>query len=94
LFSVGSNIYNCFGDFNEKMIKQIEHFENIFIVDVVCGSNHCLSISNKGEIFGWGNNAYGQIGNGKSGEDEKQIIPIIKHLKFKKNQNKKKFFLD
>jgi alpha-tubulin suppressor-like RCC1 family protein len=58
------------------IIKQIDYFKNILIVDIVCGFCHCLSISNKGDIFGWGNNKFGQIGNEKSGNDENQLTPI------------------
>jgi alpha-tubulin suppressor-like RCC1 family protein len=79
LFSVGYNIYGCIGDGTTDIclnIKQIEFFENIFIEDVVCGQNHCLSISKNGEIYSWGNNEIGQLGNGKSGYDEKQLTPI------------------
>jgi alpha-tubulin suppressor-like RCC1 family protein len=50
-------------------------FSNIFIDDV-CGSFHFLSISNKGEIYSWGRNESGQLGNGKSGDDENQVTPI------------------
>jgi alpha-tubulin suppressor-like RCC1 family protein len=79
LFGVGANAWGCIGykiysslDFflNQSQevfsIKQIDYFKDIFIVDYVCGSGDCLSISKKGEIYSWGN-YYGQIGNGKSG---------------------------
>jgi alpha-tubulin suppressor-like RCC1 family protein len=56
--------------------QQINYFSNIFIDDVACGERHCLSISNKGEIFSWGDNEYGQIGNSESGEEIKQLTPI------------------
>jgi alpha-tubulin suppressor-like RCC1 family protein len=49
-------------------------FSNIFIVDV-CGSDHFLSISNKGEIYCWGSNEFGKLGNGKSGNYENQLTP-------------------
>jgi alpha-tubulin suppressor-like RCC1 family protein len=48
------------------IVKQIDFFKNIFIVDVVCGYNHCLSISNKGEIYSWGENSSGKLGNGNN----------------------------
>jgi alpha-tubulin suppressor-like RCC1 family protein len=79
LFSFGYNYYGCIGDGTTKdctKIKQIEFFKNIFIVDIVCGNIHCLAISNKNEIFGWGDNKFGQIGNGKSGNDAKELTPI------------------
>jgi alpha-tubulin suppressor-like RCC1 family protein len=58
------------------MIKQIEYFSNIFIEDIACGYGHCLSISNKGEIYSWGSNNYDQIGNGISEIDLIQPTPI------------------
>jgi alpha-tubulin suppressor-like RCC1 family protein len=64
LFGIGSEVYNTTDDCSK--INQIEFFSNIFIVDVVCGNTHCLSISKNGEIFGWGNNSNCQLGNEKS----------------------------
>jgi hypothetical protein len=77
LFSVGSGFSGCIGD--GKMdhctsIKQIEYFSRIFIVDIACGARHCLSISNKGDIFSWGDNKLGQLGNDKNVEN--QLFPI------------------
>jgi alpha-tubulin suppressor-like RCC1 family protein len=79
VFSIGYNYFGCIGDgtdYDSSKIKQIDYFKNVFIEDVVCSETHCLSISNKGEIYGWGDNSYGQLGNGKSGRNEKQLIPI------------------
>jgi alpha-tubulin suppressor-like RCC1 family protein len=55
LFSIGFNDYGIIGDdtFYSSSIKQIDYFKDIFIVDVAVGQNHCLSISNKGEIYSW-----------------------------------------
>jgi alpha-tubulin suppressor-like RCC1 family protein len=77
LFGIGYNFYGSIGDGTDKIcekIKQIEFFKNIFIVNVVCGSFHCLAISKNGEIFAWGDNRYNEIGI--SGDDEKQFSPI------------------
>jgi alpha-tubulin suppressor-like RCC1 family protein len=79
LFSVGYNGFGCICDGstnNCSIIKQINYFKNIFIVDIVCGCRHCLSISNKGEIYSWGDNFYGQIGNGKDANRKLQLTPI------------------
>jgi alpha-tubulin suppressor-like RCC1 family protein len=57
----------------QTTITQIDFFKNIFIVDVVCGYYHCLSISNNGEIYSWGDNENGKLGNGKN---ENQLTPI------------------
>jgi alpha-tubulin suppressor-like RCC1 family protein len=64
LFSVGCNYHGCIGDGTTEdcqIIKQIDYFQNNFISDVVCGDYHCLAISKKGEIYGWGNKVFGQI---------------------------------
>jgi alpha-tubulin suppressor-like RCC1 family protein len=79
LFSVGYNGFGCIGDGTKKncsIIKQIDFFSNVFIVDIVCCFYHCLSISNKGEVFAWGNNEFGQIGIEKSGNGEMELTPI------------------
>jgi hypothetical protein len=79
LFAIGCNEYGCIGDGTTdecSKIKQIKYFLNIFIDDFVCGKFHCLSISNKREIYSWGSNEFGQIGNGKSGNDVMQLTPI------------------
>jgi alpha-tubulin suppressor-like RCC1 family protein len=80
LFGVGNNLYGCAVGDGERYdcltIKQIDYFKDIFIVDVCCGTHHCLAISKNGDVFGWGENRCGQIGNGKSGDYEFQLTPI------------------
>jgi alpha-tubulin suppressor-like RCC1 family protein len=47
LFSVGNNEFCCIGDgtYDDcSIIKQINYFSNIIIVDVACGYDFCLSI--------------------------------------------------
>jgi alpha-tubulin suppressor-like RCC1 family protein len=77
MFGVGNNVFGCLAD--DKVdcysnIKQIGFFSNSIIVDVACGFNHCLSISNKGEVFGWGNSQYYQIGVTEN--NIRQSLPI------------------
>jgi len=31
-------------------------------VKVACGSEHTLALTNKGEVYAWGQNNYGQVG--------------------------------
>jgi alpha-tubulin suppressor-like RCC1 family protein len=79
LFAVGSNETGAIGDGKIDIcskIKQIDYFKNIFIKDVTCGRDHCLSISNKGEIFGWGGNEFCQIGNANLSKIVKVPIKI------------------
>ncbi|KMQ87960.1 rcc1 and btb domain-containing protein 1 [Lasius niger] len=35
-----------------------------FVVDIACGSDHSLALTRDGKVYAWGENKYGQIGNG------------------------------
>ena len=52
------------GDFNKKheTIKEIKKLENIKIIKICSGYEHSFAISDSNDIFGWGNNYYGQLG--------------------------------
>jgi alpha-tubulin suppressor-like RCC1 family protein len=70
LFAVGCNNWGCIGGFSIgdfQIINRMSYFSSIFIVDIVCGCDHCLAISDNGQIFGWGSVEFGQIGNRESG---------------------------
>jgi alpha-tubulin suppressor-like RCC1 family protein len=77
IYSVGNNENGCIGDGTISTycdtIKQIQFFKNIFITDICCGRYHCLSISDKNDIYSWGDNAFGQLGNGNFSD---QLTPI------------------
>eukprot|EP01084_Bolivina_argentea_P311282 538806_1 len=55
--------------------KRIQYFieRNIKIVDIECGSNHSLVLDRNGNVYSWGENRYGQCGNGNTGN---VITPI------------------
>ena len=81
LYGTGLNTHNqitdqmaCVAHYNEKcphlsFPKQIETFDNMKVIKVSCGAEHCLAIvedgmSGKVAVFSWGNNDKGQIGVG------------------------------
>jgi len=43
------------------------------VLDIKGGGSHCLSLKNDGKIWAWGNNKYGQVGNGKTNHSN---IPV------------------
>ena len=43
------------------------------VVDISCGDNHTLALTNGGHVYGWGYNGYGQLGNGTCNN---QSVPI------------------
>jgi alpha-tubulin suppressor-like RCC1 family protein len=50
-----------------------EYLNDKQIIDICCGFNHSLVLTNSGELYAWGGNWYGQIGNGNF---DNQSIPI------------------
>jgi alpha-tubulin suppressor-like RCC1 family protein len=53
--------------------KLNQYLNNEFVVDISCGFRHSLVLTNSGEVYAWGRNYWGQIGN--SCYDD-QLIPI------------------
>ncbi|XP_063955724.1 probable E3 ubiquitin-protein ligase HERC1 isoform X1 [Lytechinus pictus] len=44
--------------------KLVEDLQFTRIVDIACGDSHCLALTHDNEVYGWGNNAMGQCGQG------------------------------
>jgi hypothetical protein len=63
------------GSQDESYRKPIlnQYLKNEFVVDISCGVQHSLVLTNCGEVYAWGSNYYGQIGNGCNSD---QSIPI------------------
>jgi alpha-tubulin suppressor-like RCC1 family protein len=49
------------------------YLSNEFVIDISCGFYHSLVLTNCGEVYAWGSNCYGQIGNGCN---DSQLKPI------------------
>lgn len=43
--------------------KQIEALSSKKVKDIAIGSLHCMAITEDGELYGWGRNEQGQLGN-------------------------------
>jgi alpha-tubulin suppressor-like RCC1 family protein len=54
----------------------IEYLNDKNIIDICCGGCHSLVLTKSGEVYAWGCNDLGQIGNGSYGFDTFQLIPI------------------
>ncbi len=46
------------------------------IVDIACSSQHCLALNALGQVWAWGRNVEGQVGNGQSGENAIAEAPV------------------
>jgi alpha-tubulin suppressor-like RCC1 family protein len=67
IYSWGDNECGQLGDGNGNCCKEPEFnvfLENEKIVDIKCGSYHSLVLTEKGEVYSWGLNNYGQLGIG------------------------------
>ena len=49
------------------------NFKNVQFIKAVCGANHTMLLTREGNVYAFGDNTYGQIGNGKIGQ---QFHPI------------------
>ncbi len=63
------------GSEDESFHKPIlnQYLNNEFVIDISCGAEHSLVLTNCGEVYAWGGNGRGQIGNGCN---YNQSIPI------------------
>ncbi|XP_053729403.1 probable E3 ubiquitin-protein ligase HERC3 isoform X2 [Synchiropus splendidus] len=46
------------------------------VVQVSCGDSHCLALTQGGDVFSWGSNSHGQLGQGKTVTLEHQPRPV------------------
>jgi hypothetical protein len=53
-----------------------EYLRDKQITHICCGSRHTLVLNNMGEVYAWGENDVGQIGNGSHGKMSYQIKPF------------------
>jgi alpha-tubulin suppressor-like RCC1 family protein len=53
--------------------KLNQYLNNEFVVDISCGFHHSLVLTNCGEVYAWGVNYWGQIGNGCNRDQLKPI---------------------
>jgi alpha-tubulin suppressor-like RCC1 family protein len=74
----GENRFRVFGNGKNEWNIQYkpelnEYLSDKQIIDICCGACHSLVLTNNGELYAWGHNEKGQIGNGCN---DNQLIPI------------------
>ena len=77
LWAWGSNNYGQLGDGTIENIKNTptKIKEGTKFTTVAAGWNHSLAIDNLGQLWTWGKNDYGQVGDGTSGEENNKNTP-------------------
>jgi alpha-tubulin suppressor-like RCC1 family protein len=64
---IGSEDYR----YHKPILNQ--YLNNEFVIDISCGVHHSLVLTNCGEVYAWGSNGSGQIGNGCNSNQLKPI---------------------
>jgi alpha-tubulin suppressor-like RCC1 family protein len=73
----GWNVYGSLGigskssRYHKPIVNQ--YLNNEFVIDIGCGVYHSLVLTNCGEVYAWGANGWGQIGNGCNDDQLKPI---------------------
>lgn len=67
IFAWGRNNYGQIGlgtNTNQMVPSKVIKLEPHFMTAIACGHNFSMALTSKGELFTWGNNSFGQLGNG------------------------------
>ncbi len=84
VWTFGSNNYGQLGKGNrptdsDTPVQVVDNEGADFLTDIVevaAGSNNTVALRNDGTVWAWGNNEYGQLGNGAHGTDAHRDIPV------------------
>nr|XP_046916402.1 uncharacterized protein LOC124496883 [Dermatophagoides farinae] len=65
VFAIGSNMCSTLSGNRKSSYESMIHIDGLENVEhIACGDYHNLSVTNKGEIYSWGLNIFGQLGLG------------------------------
>ena len=67
---------------NSKQSTTVDVKISVKYKSISAGGGHCLAIDNQGNIWSWGKNNYGQLGDG-TGDNRKKLVKIEAETKFK-----------
>merc|ERR550534_1430788 len=75
IFAWGSNSKGQLGFDTQGQIvpipKMIKTLATKHVIQIACGQNHSLALTNVGELYSWGCNSHGQLGIGMKGTPDK-----------------------
>ncbi|XP_018311637.1 RCC1 and BTB domain-containing protein 1 [Mycetomoellerius zeteki] len=77
VYGWGNNRYGQLGvgDMEDRTTPcQVDSLIGTVIVQVVCGDRHTLALTDKGDLYAWGNNYYGQLGIGNKTHSVKPVL--------------------
>ncbi|KAF6037594.1 HERC2 [Bugula neritina] len=88
LFTWGKGDYHRLGHGSDEHVrwpKQVAEFKGKQIVEIACGSLHCVAVCSNNEVFTWGDNDEGQLGDGTTNAIQKP--KLVTGLKGKRITN-------
>ena len=44
-----------------RIPKQVAGLAEVMVVDIAVGSQHCLVLTDRGDVYGWGKNSHGEV---------------------------------
>lgn len=72
MYAWGSNSHGQLGqeecEGHSRVPRIVRTLVTKTVVQIACGDNHCLALTNGGELYSWGMNRYGQLGFGYQSE--------------------------
>ncbi|KAE8744459.1 hypothetical protein FOCC_FOCC008934 [Frankliniella occidentalis] len=76
LFSWGSDSFGQLGlnsgSGDQWSAKTVKNLALSTVIQVACGQNHSLALTNDGQLYSWGCNRFGQLGLGTTSEQERK----------------------
>lgn len=79
MYAWGSNSHGQLGqefEGDSPVPRIVKPLVTKHVVQIACGHNHCLALTNAGELYSWGANQYGQLGFGYTSETVPKPILI------------------
>lgn len=76
MFSWGSDAFGQLGlnlgNGDQWSAKTVKNLAMSTVVQIACGQNHSMALTNDGQLYSWGCNRFGQLGLGTASEQEKK----------------------
>jgi E3 ubiquitin-protein ligase HERC4 len=66
---------------NKKQPKLVKLLDGHCVVQIACGNDHTMALTDDGQVFVWGSNEYGQLGLGEKIKTHQNVPEVIRCLK-------------
>jgi RCC1 and BTB domain-containing protein len=86
LYGMGRNNFYQIGlpDLNSQKRPQIvESLQDLTFVDVACGYDHTIALTDDGKVYSMGRNTHFQLGNSKTTSQQPHVIQALENFKIK-----------